>query len=119
MVRGSKFKAFVDVQDAQAKKSETLVSWKLDDGEWSEWVPASELTSIEINSLAKGEHILHIRERIALPTEHWHGGSRAALDGEQDVLRVPDAVWRPAQHECVPHLLRDARHAARAQQKSR
>jgi len=63
MVRGSKFKAFVDVQDAQAKKSETLVSWKLDDGEWSEWVPASELTSIEINSLAKGEHILHIRAK--------------------------------------------------------
>jgi hypothetical protein len=63
MVRGSKFKAFVDVQDAQAKKSETLVSWKVDDGEWSEWVPASELTSIEINSLAKGEHILHIRAK--------------------------------------------------------
>jgi hypothetical protein len=63
MVRGSKFKAFVDVQDAQAKKSETLVSWKLDDGEWSEWVPASELTSIEINSLTKGEHILHIRAK--------------------------------------------------------
>ncbi|MFZ8804259.1 MAG: putative metal-binding motif-containing protein, partial [Candidatus Calescibacterium sp.] len=63
MVRGSKFKAFVDVQDAQAQKSETLVSWKLDDGEWSEWVPASELTSIEINSLAKGEHILHIRAK--------------------------------------------------------
>jgi hypothetical protein len=63
MVRGSKFKAFIDVQDAQAQKSETLVSWKLDDGEWSEWVPASELTSIEINSLAKGEHILHIRAK--------------------------------------------------------
>jgi hypothetical protein len=63
MVRGSKFKAFVDVQDAQAKKSETLVSWKLNDGEWSEWVPASELTSIEINSLTKGEHILHIRAK--------------------------------------------------------
>jgi hypothetical protein len=63
MVRGSKFKAFVDVQDAQAKKSETLVSWKLDDAEWSEWVPASEITSIEINSLAKGEHILHIRAK--------------------------------------------------------
>ncbi|MDT7906516.1 MAG: hypothetical protein RRA63_00510 [Candidatus Calescibacterium sp.] len=63
MVRGSKFKAFIDVQDAQAQKSETLVSWKLNDGEWSEWVPASELTSIEINSLAKGEHILHIRAK--------------------------------------------------------
>jgi hypothetical protein len=63
MVRGSKFKAFVDVQDAQAKKSETLVSWKVDDGEWSEWLPASELTSIEINSLTKGEHILHIRAK--------------------------------------------------------
>jgi hypothetical protein len=63
MVRGSKFKAFIDVQDAQAQKSETLVSWKLNDGEWSEWIPASELTSIEINSLAKGEHILHIRAK--------------------------------------------------------
>jgi hypothetical protein len=63
MVRGSKMKAFVDIQDAQAKKSETLVSWKLNDGEWSEWVPASELTSIEINSLTKGEHILHIRAK--------------------------------------------------------
>jgi hypothetical protein len=63
IVRGSKFKAFIDVQDAQAQKSETLVSWKLNDGEWSEWIPASELTSIEINSLAKGEHILHIRAK--------------------------------------------------------
>lgn len=63
MVRGGKMKAFVDVQDAQAKKTETLVSWKVDDGDWSEWVPASELTSIEVNSLAKGEHILHIRAK--------------------------------------------------------
>lgn len=63
VVRGSKAVFFVDVKDAQAPKDQVLVSYALDEGEWSQWVPADELNAIEMKSIRKGEHILKVRAK--------------------------------------------------------
>ncbi|MDW8087124.1 MAG: hypothetical protein RMJ45_03995 [Candidatus Calescibacterium sp.] len=63
VVRGSKAVFFADVKDAQASADQVLVSYAVDDGEWSQWVPANELTSIELSRLSKGEHILKIKAK--------------------------------------------------------
>jgi len=63
LVRGERARFFVDVKDAQAKKSETLVAWRVDNGEFGEWVPASELSYVDLDSLSKGEHILEIKAK--------------------------------------------------------
>ena len=62
-VRGEHARFKLSVRDAQAEPEKTLVSWKLNDGEWSEWMPASELKVIELNKLEKGEHVLRIRAK--------------------------------------------------------
>jgi hypothetical protein len=62
-VRGDSARFAVKVKDAQAEPSKTLVSWKLDDGEWSEWGPSTELNVVELNGLTKGEHVLKIRAK--------------------------------------------------------
>lgn len=63
VIRGSRAVFFADVKDAQASREQVLVSYAIDDGVWSEWVPATELTAIRLERMSKGEHVLKIRAK--------------------------------------------------------